>query len=1081
MQNAELFPKDELDGIIAAEAALRTINATLIAQAAAVDKLRPALSGMTKPFKEMVNGEQMLAAIEKEVAKAQADTLKIYAQLSPALRTANQERANARVQLAANNRELKLEAQEANATANSLNALTTRLSQLKIAAKNLDLDTPEFKQAAADINELNTKILTAEQSMGVFGRNVGNYASGFSPLNFQVQQLARELPSLANSLPQFFLAISNNLPMFTDEIAKAKTAYDAYKKSIADGVDAPKVVSPIKQIISSIFSWQTAIVLGITVLSMYGKEIVSWVGSLLKGGDAALDMSEAMGKVNKAMEFESLGKQIGEFERLAQAYRDVGDSAEEKKKFLVDYREELENAGITVRDVSAADRIFIEQSEDYIRALMLRAKATAAANLAAKEFEKGIEAQIKLQPKIDSFNTLLSQLESQRAAGVTQVSTGTIQTSTGGTMQTFESIDVQIERTRNSIKKWTDEIESEFGDGSVFTKLNLQLSEEADTIIDSLIPATNSLIDAQQKLRAEAELMPETTEAEILAKNKRIKQIEDEISRLQQLGVEQGKTGSGVSVGSDSSTPSRGRMSALNAERKAIEELTTAEIDARMGAIERTLDADQTATAERVTLTNELYDLEEQRIKQLADVQRANLIQRNIDENTTYNKDGSVASTIDEGTAAGNVKNQLLLLQIATDQAMIESVNDRIKEIQALEDRAIEDNIRAFTMQMNERMRIMDQYESNELEALSAQYSGVFSNQQKYEDERIAITRKYADLREAAGLEALETQLSELKKDGNITIAEQQKIADLEAQISDYKVEMNHNANERMIEDDEIARDRRIQMLSDIADAANEIFSAIVEISGMSIQKQLDDLDKQAEDNEKAAEEEQERIERLAEAGAITEEQKNARIALSEQELAAKQAVIDAQRSQLEKRQARYEILLSTARAIMSAALTQPFIPLGLIAVGTATALGVAQLAAVNAAQYAKGTPKGGHPGGLAWVGDGGRSEAVIYGGKMYQTPAVPTLIDLPKGADVLPDWNDVIKNGLAHDLITEAPGGVNNYYDVPAAATYNDKGVRLRLDKQIDQTERLIREIRRGRKADRITEFKNRKLTGIN
>ena len=46
-----------------------------------------------------------------------------------------------------------------------------------------------------------------------------------------VQQIVRELPAATMGLNMFFLAISNNLPILTDEIKRAKIANEELKKS----------------------------------------------------------------------------------------------------------------------------------------------------------------------------------------------------------------------------------------------------------------------------------------------------------------------------------------------------------------------------------------------------------------------------------------------------------------------------------------------------------------------------------------------------------------------------------------------------------------------------------------------------------------------------------------------------------------------------------------------------------------------------------------------------------------------------------------------------------------------------------
>ena len=122
--------------------------------------------------------------------------------------------------------------------------------------------------------------------------NICNYASAWNGLSFSVQQVARELPSLAVSANTFFLAISNNLPILVDEIAKARKEYAAFKAEIAAGNKDVKAVAPVwQQLTKSLISWQTALVVGLTLLSVHGKEIISWIGSLGQANKKLADLS----------------------------------------------------------------------------------------------------------------------------------------------------------------------------------------------------------------------------------------------------------------------------------------------------------------------------------------------------------------------------------------------------------------------------------------------------------------------------------------------------------------------------------------------------------------------------------------------------------------------------------------------------------------------------------------------------------------------------------------------------------------------------------------------------------------------
>lgn len=176
-----------------------------------------------------------------------------------------------------------------------LSLLNAEYDRLSASDRKAAIGTDLQKQ----IQSLNTEISAAEQATGRYQRNVGNYASAWNGLGMSVQQVARELPSLAMGWNTFFLAISNNLPILVDELKKASAEYKAFKLAVAAGNNDVAKVAPVwKQLISSIFSWQTALVVGITVLSMYGKDIIEWTKNLLGADTAQKRLNESLREFN---------------------------------------------------------------------------------------------------------------------------------------------------------------------------------------------------------------------------------------------------------------------------------------------------------------------------------------------------------------------------------------------------------------------------------------------------------------------------------------------------------------------------------------------------------------------------------------------------------------------------------------------------------------------------------------------------------------------------------------------------------------------------------------------------------------
>lgn len=230
-------------------------------------------------------------------------------------------------------REIRTQIKIHDAASGSLNEMRQQLIRMKQAYSNMtDLGSKSARELLASIQQSNTKISEIEQSMGVFSRNVGNYSSGWNGLGMSIQQIARELPTLSMGANMFFLAISNNLPILADELKRAK---DEYKSLVAQGQKATPVW---KQAVSSIFSWQTALTVGITLLTVYGKDIVEWVSSLFNAEKQLDATARAQKALNEALEkanskaIESSTKELMTLSALFKTASDTNKSMNERNR-----------------------------------------------------------------------------------------------------------------------------------------------------------------------------------------------------------------------------------------------------------------------------------------------------------------------------------------------------------------------------------------------------------------------------------------------------------------------------------------------------------------------------------------------------------------------------------------------------------------------------------------------------------------------------------------------------------------------------------------------------------------------------
>ena len=220
-------------------------------------------------------------------------------------------------------------------------------------------------------------------------KNINGVAQSFNGLTMSTQQLVRELPAATMGLNTFFLAISNNLPIFADQI---KAASAANRELVAQGQPIKSVFS---QILSSLASWQTALVLGVSALAMYGKEIGNWIASLFKAKKAIGSTAEAQKTLLATIKKQGLGisDQIVEYKKLAEAYNKLGKDMDARKKFITDNKDAFHDLGVEVQNVAEADKLFIDQTDEFVEALQKRALAKAARKLAEQEYEKWLQKE----------------------------------------------------------------------------------------------------------------------------------------------------------------------------------------------------------------------------------------------------------------------------------------------------------------------------------------------------------------------------------------------------------------------------------------------------------------------------------------------------------------------------------------------------------------------------------------------------------------------------------------------------------------------------------------------------------------
>lgn len=279
-----------------------------------------------------------------------------------------------------------------------LAALQERFRQAMAAGTNTDAQMADIQALQGVVRQLKTELQGLEEQKKKTGSTPlmkDDPAPKLDNVRMSMQQIARELPSLAMGPQMFFLAISNNIPMFTDALGSARKEYEALTK-------AGKKATPVwKQVLSSLFSWQTAMAALITLSVVYGKEIGGWVKSLFGVKDAALSAAKAQEKVNESFRNSSsdVAEQVTLVRSLSERWKELGDNMADKKQFITENKKEFGKLGVEVGNVNDAENLLVDNTDVFIGAMILRAEAAAAFKLATEQTEKALKKQNEIEER----------------------------------------------------------------------------------------------------------------------------------------------------------------------------------------------------------------------------------------------------------------------------------------------------------------------------------------------------------------------------------------------------------------------------------------------------------------------------------------------------------------------------------------------------------------------------------------------------------------------------------------------------------------------------------------------------------
>jgi hypothetical protein len=262
----------------------------------------------------------------------------------------------------------------------------------ELNGKLTDKEITRMQNIEVRMTSYDNALKKVDASMGNHQRNVGNYAMAYNGLGNSVNQLSREMPAFANSVGTGFMAISNNLPIFFDEISKIK---NANKELIAQGQPVKSVFS---QIGASIFSVGTLLSVGVTLLTVYGSKIVEWVSNLGGANDKLEKQRKIREQINKEYKdgIEYVGKESAQYVGLIQTLKRTNENSQERRDLIIKINDEY---GTTLKNISDESK-FQEQLNQSVKDYIEYKKQEFQIKVNEEKIARNLQYQLKLEKEI---------------------------------------------------------------------------------------------------------------------------------------------------------------------------------------------------------------------------------------------------------------------------------------------------------------------------------------------------------------------------------------------------------------------------------------------------------------------------------------------------------------------------------------------------------------------------------------------------------------------------------------------------------------------------------------------------------
>lgn len=1021
--------------------------------------------------------------------------------------------AKAELQKILNNETKMMQAAEG-----SYQRLSLQLERMKMAQKQLNEEQKNGADGQAlekEIQALDAHLKDMAADMGEFQRNVGNYAIAGKSLRSELKELTMQMAQMladgVDPTSEAFLEVAERAGVLKDAMEDAKDTIKDYAN------DTQGLTQGVSVIETAVGGWQ-ALEGAMSAFGMENEDAAKATQKLM----GIMSLMNGIQKVSTELTTNGTGayrayhailKLLG-IEKAALTTATAAEATAQQAEATAATENAVAQAAGATATEAATVAAGAHTAAVGVETAALTGATTAATALKLALAALGIGAVIALivalYEGIKEFNK-----EAEKSAEILEQSNEAIKEGKKATaaqaeeMKYYVGVVNEFNGSAEEEKRLVDELNSKYGDAIGYYQNLSQWKNALISVGEDYIYMLELEATAQAYLNkiAEATVNTDATAAEhyreqyqfYMRQTADMRRIIQERVKLRGGGTKPTSGGSRSTRKSGSSRSTSTDNGAEDAEKEMQELINEANdmLDEwqksatqraiAISAIVTTTSAE--AFTQQIEDVRRLYEslagqIEDEQAKAIAAEQEK--YDKAIAEAKKYKKDTTELeqARIAALVAIDNDYQRQLQDNTADMEATIADMRaDRL----ALIEEENEQEIASIVASNAEKANILRELYLEELRQAEGNEKRIQEVRKRYAKESAELSEQNAIDVANATIKGLEQALAleDLTDEEREHIAEQ--LAKAKADLAKAVGDAEEKQLDRTLKDEQEGRDGRIEAMQKWAQKAAETIGAVSDLFTAMYDNQIEKIEEQMDAEQEHHDAQMAQIDELEEHGVITKEEAELRKREAEAATAARQEQLEKKKAQLQYKAAVMDkankvaqIAINTALGIMTT-FAQLGWPAGIAGAAFVAAMGAIQTATALAQPikaYKEGTKGKPHPGGLAVVGDGGQAELVIAGHNVWLTPDKPTLVDLPKGAEVFPSATpeDVQRLGaslpmaITRDKSSGMPVIINDYTALEGRVAANTKAMGKLLT-------RLERNVTRELKNQSFNAYLKRRL----